>query len=266
MTKEVILHRHISTLALSEHVFLWNNCIGRGLKISKDSFEASPRHPAVQSRLDALGINNQEPSTSNLIPHRSRWSLLHKNTLHHPIPAQRTSGGYHYQNIILSDLQRKIWLNIDGYKTCAQIANEFFITPQELHAQLKHLCTFEIQAIQFREKGLGSVHRALLQLHTPPLPQNHRKKHMYDQYGGTTLDSFHSSEITDAQTHFDNVEITLAHALEDPHPSLKMIPFGASLATNLLPLAHGTIRTILELGPGTGALALAGIFNLSCRI
>lgn len=251
------MHRHISTFALSEHIFLWNNRIGRGLQLSKEAFEVYPRHPAVQARLNALGMNHHEQCIEKMIPHRSRWSILHENTLHHPIPAQRTSGGYRYQNIVLTERQRRFWLHIDGYKTCAQIAKECSITPQEFYNQLKHLCTFEIQALQLREKGLGTHHRALLQLHTPPLPQNHRNEHMYDEYGGTTLDTFHSSEITDAQTHFDNVEITLAHALEAPHPSLEMLPFGASLAKKILSLAKNNISNILELGPGTGALAQA---------
>ena len=257
MTYEVILHRHISTLPLSDHVFLWNNRIGRGLKISKASFTESPRHPAIQARLDALGMHRHEEPIDQLIPHRSRWSILCDTTLHHPIPAQRTSGGYQYQNLIFTNLQKRLWLSIDGYKTCAQIAQECSVTVQQMHTQLQHLCTLEIQGLQLREKGLGSKHIALLQLHTPPLPQNHRSEHMYDEYGGTTLGTFHSDEITDARTHFDNVEITLAHALEIPHPSLGMISFGAALAKSILPLSRINIHTILELGPGTGALAQA---------
>ena len=249
------MHRHITILRSSEHVLLWNNHTGRGMNISHASFDAKKRHHAVQSRLDAFGMNGRPQELSTLIPHRSRWSLLSSYTLIHPIPAQRSSGGYRYQSIPLSEQQQKLWLRIDGKKTLHILANEFELSVRTIHHLLTPLCTYEVQAIQLRNKALGSSHRALLHLHAPLVPQNKRNDHMYDEYGGTTLEQFHSSEILDAYTHFDNVEITLAHALEQPHPSLRMESFGTAIAQTLLPMAHREINDILELGPGTGALA-----------
>ena len=49
-----------------------------------------------------------------------------------------------------------------------------------------------------------------------------RTEDMHDEQGATQLQDFHHSGITDAQHHFDDVEITLAHALEIRIPASKI--------------------------------------------
>ena len=246
---------HIITIPNPPEVFLWNPLIGRGMQIYEQSLSTISPHPALLQRYKEIGFFEEIPNIHELIPHRSRWSILVEQTLWHPIPSRRTSGGYTYQSIELSAEQTLLWKNIDGVRSVTKLSQELGWTPTHTHSLLLPLCTHEVQAIQLRSKGLGKSHQALLQLFSPPVPQNIRDKHMYDQYGGTDLSRFHDEGINNAKRHFDDVEITLAHALEIPHPSLGMQSFGAKLARSLCYKTKILPHTILELGPGTGALA-----------
>ena len=246
---------HIITIPNPPEVFIWNPLLGRGMQIHEESLSQSAPHPALLQRYKELGLYENLPNIHSLIPHRSRWSILVEQTLCHPIPSQRTSGGYVYQFIKLSKDQALLWKNIDGIRSLDILSAELGWTPSHTHSLLLPLCTHEVQAIQIRPKGLGKSHQALLQLFSPPVPQNTREEHMYDEFGGTDLSHFHDEGILDAHRHFDDVEITLAHALEIPHPSLGMKSFGAKLAQCLCSKTQIPPQRILELGPGTGALA-----------
>ena len=249
------LFAHIQVRHSDHQTLLWNPYTGRGMQMMTDTYEKETWHPAIQARTTQVYLHNQEAPIENLILHRSRWSIVRGHTLIHPHPQTRTSGGYAYQEIVLEHHLRDIWLLIDGKRSIGAIAQMMNIDALSVHQMCLPLFSYTVQALQLRKESLPPNHRALLQLFSPPRPQNIRKEHMYDTYGGTTLETFHSDEITRAHQHFDRVEITLAHALEPPHPSLKNLPFGASLAIALQKILKKEDHTILELGGCTGALA-----------
>ena len=251
------LFTHIQIIHLDSHILLWNPHTGRGLKLSHQTYNQQNWHPAIKKRCSQLYLCDIAPDLGSLILYRSRWSLLIDHTLIHPNPQHRTSGGYAYQKITLSPLQQSIWLQLNGRSTLQSIATQLQSTVSVIHQACFPLLSYTVQGLQLREEKLPTTHRAFLQLFSPPRPQNHRQEHMYDTHGGTILDTFHHEEITDATHHFDQVEITLAHALEPPHPVLKNQPFGSALAKALLKLCKKEPRIILELGAGTGALAKA---------
>ena len=112
-------------------------------------------------------------------------------------------------------------------------------------------------------------HSALLQMISPRRSKYERTEEMHDEQEVIQLQDFHYSGITDAQNHFDDVEITLAHALEIPHPCLKNISFGSSLAHSLLSRVQSkTPSIVFELGAGSGAVAegFCSVYQPPCYI
>ena len=122
---------------------------------------------------------------------------------------------------------------MNGQQNIQQISSILNISPEELYEDLLPFMSYKMQVVQLRDRALSMNHSALLQMISRRRSKYERTEDMHDEQGSTQLQDFHHSGITDAQHHFDDAEITLAHALEIPHPCLKNI-FGSSLAHSLL--------------------------------
>ncbi len=250
------LGSHITPLPYGDNVALWNNLTGRHIVISTTSFTATKPSALLQKRLLKMSmVDGSIKEIHLLIPHRNRYSIVVENKLWSPIPSQHHSGGYIYHSILLTDFEKQILTTIDGRKNIDALAQLFHVDSQKIYTILLPFLSFEKQIFQLRKKPLGPKHPALLQMISPRRESYKRKEHMYDEDGTTQLHDFHQFDICDSKYHFDDVEITLAHALEPPHPCLQNRSFGVALSQVLCSLSSSPPQIVLELGAGTGAVA-----------
>ena len=253
------LPKHITSLPYGNNIALWNNNTGCHVVLSKQSFEEGMENatPALHRRLNAMHmLDDTIPQIELKIPHRNRNSILIDHELWSPIPKEHHSGGFSYRCTLLQPRQIEILKLIDGQQNIQQISAILHLSPKELYEVLLPFMSYKMLVIQIRKRGLGSYNPALLQMISPRRSKYERTEEMHDEQGATHLQEFHHSGITNAQTHFDNVEITLAHALEVPHPCLNNISFGTSLAQSLLSRSIcKTPSIVFELGAGSGAVA-----------
>lgn len=263
MNKHMVLASHVTAMPYGQNIALWNNLSGCHIVISKETFETFEIKnfeienitPALTSRLQRFHmIEASIPNLPHMIPHRNRHTIIVDQGLWSPIPEQHHSGGFLYRCINLSEQEQNILKNIDGKKTIENLSSELSMDVNEIYALLLPWMACDMQIIQLRDRSLGPKHSALLQMIAPRRAVQNRPQHMIDEDGATQLQEFHQTEITNAQRHFDDVEITLAHALEKPHPSLQNRSFGFVLAQELCSYLSQKPNVVCELGAGSGAV------------
>jgi hypothetical protein len=256
--------KHITTVPYGDNIALWNNRTGCCVVISKPTFEdgLGSISPALQYRLQKMHFLHKDISNMETkIPHRNRNCILVDDELWSPNPQKHHSGGYAYYCTKLTPQQLNLFKKIDGQQSIQDLSSTFNISPTYLYELLLPWMSIDRQVVQIRDRKLGTHHPVLLQMISPRRSKHERKEHMHDESGTTNLHTFHQSDIQDARHHFDDVEITLAHALELPHPCLNNLSFGVSLTKCLLEKLLNPPNIVVELGAGSGAVT-EGFFSV----
>jgi len=212
--------------------------------------------PVLHDRLDDLGPPHTDLSTRVVC--RSAWALVlpERQQLWHADPSRWTAGGASWRSTPLSADTTRLLAAVDQHRTVSQLARMLGLPTDTVLTLLAPFQTPHHQAIQLRRKAPHPRDRSLHHLVRPPRPDGPRRPDQHDARGATTLGAWHEDGITDARTHFDNVETTFAHAFAEPHPALKGMRYGARLHQQLV--QRGLLKphaTVLEVGPGTGQLA-----------
>lgn len=252
-------------------VVLWHGLTGRYAALAPDlvadieawpaGLGAPPDLKPVTERLNRLHLlaESDAPDLPRLIPASSRLLLLLPSVpaLWLPMPAVRTPGGHAYAERRLSPSELAFWREINGARTVAAAASRAGVRVEEALAFLAELTHPSVAAVQLRERPVQRRDFALERLVAPERPPSARPADQRGAHGETTLDRYHISSITDADTHFDDRETTVAHAFALPHRGLGNQRYGARLygaleARGMLPEDGGVT---LEIGPGTGELA-----------
>lgn len=251
-------------------VVLWHARTGRHAALSRETFaelEAwtpgmAPAHtlmPAL-ARLDGLHLlgASATPPFPRLIPVASRLVLLLPElpALWLPMPTIRTPGGFAYAEYRLNPAELRLWQAINGARPLREVAARAGLSLEDALPFVFTLTAPEAQALQLRDRPVTRRELSLERLVAPERPPAARPSHLRGSRGETTLSHYHIHEITDADTHFDDRETTVAHAFALPHPALGGQTYGARLfaaldGRGLVP--H--VARILEIGPGTGELA-----------
>ena len=239
---------------------IWSARTGRHLPTSPELLEriAHPEGlpPALRARLDDLAT--EDALLIDRVVCRSAWALILPTELllWHAVPAQRTAGGVAWRATALSGPQLAVFLQVNNSRTVLDIARRLQFPPQTVLDALAPFFRADQPAFQLRRSPPRPRDRSLHHLVMPARPDGPRRADQHDPDGGTTLGAWHEDGITDATTHFDDVETTFAHAFATPHPALEDMPYGARLYDRLVErglLPEGA--TVLEVGPGTGQLA-----------
>ncbi|TVQ90600.1 MAG: methyltransferase domain-containing protein [Deltaproteobacteria bacterium] len=249
-----------------DDVVLWHGITGRHVRLHHQSLSMllaqpdAPRLTGLRQRLDRhyLLAGSPRPPWPDLIPTRSRLvlTLPDEASLWLPVPGFRGPGGHGYRTFRLGPRAHKIWTCINDSRTIAQIADRAGLTLLDVQALCAALTGPELQALQLRDTPPRSRDPGLERLVDLPRPANSRPEHLHGPTGETTLTWYHLHEITDGQTHFDDRETTVAHALAPPHPALRNRPYGAALGEALRRAGALTDHTpVVEVGCGTGELA-----------
>ncbi len=234
---------------------LWHPDTGRWMRLHEDTL-ISPPPPALAARLRALGFIDFAPAER--FPARSRWALLlpERAELWHACPLDRSPGGLPFRAMPLEEDAIALWRACDGRHTLRQITQQLQLPMDAALTMLGRWTAADVQAAQLRARPVRNREPGLAHLLTRERPAHTRENHHY-QDGATTLDEYHHSQITDGQHHFDDREITFAHSFERPHPALHNRPFGEALRRGLKQRHIHTSGSVLEIGPGTGALSAA---------
>ena len=263
----------VAALEVGGGVALWHRRTGRHAVLSAETLDEivrwtpglapPPALGAVAARLDRLHLlrESDPPDVAALIPARSRLALLFPATpaLWLPSPTARTPGGFAYAERRLDGEEVALWRAFNGARTAAAAARVAGVSVARALAFLAELTHPAVQAIQLRERPVTRRDLSLERLVAPDRPRAARPSHLSGAAGETTLEHYHLHEITDGDTHFDDVETTVAHAFAVPHPALGGQRYGERLfevmeARGLLPLGDGVT---LEIGPGDGELGEA---------
>ena len=240
---------------------LWHPVTGRGLRVHPQTPLTSPP-PALAARLRDLGFIDLY--VSSRFPARSRWAVLlpQEGELWHACPLERGPGGLPFRATRVDSVSIEIWRACDGRHTLAQIAERLGLSLDDVSQRIAPWTQASVQALQLRGVPVRNREPGLAHLLTRERPAHIRRDEHYAD-GATTLDSYHQDQITTAENHFDDREITFAHSFERPHPALHNQTFGQALAHGLqqrnIPLAGH----VLEIGPGTGALSEAFVAAIS---
>lgn len=253
----------VRALPLGPRTLIWSDRTGRGLwdaPAVRGTLRSGDGPPALLARLAALGLAPGGPPIGARIPCRSHWALLlpSESALWCADPTRPTPGGFAWRGLPLDPDEVALWRAFNGARSLDAAAREAGCGPARAATFASRLTRFEVQALQLRALPVRPGDPGLFRLAAAPRPVGPRLAHQVDPSGGTDLARWHAEEIHDAATHFDLVETTVAHAFEHPHPALGGLGFGARLQDRLaLSGAVGAGGLLVEVGPGTGALAAA---------
>jgi SAM-dependent methyltransferase len=239
---------------------IWSDRTGRHLPVSADLLDRlaseAPLPPALRARLDDLA--DEHDILVDRVVCRSAYAmvLIDRKALWHALPHQRGAGGFAWRSTALSSADLRVHLAVNNSRTVLQLAQRTGLGVEAVLAALSPFFRAEQPAYQLRRTPPRPRDRSLHHLVAPARPAGHRRADHFDAAGATTLGAWHEDGITDATTHFDDVETTFAHAFARPHPALEGEPYGARLYDRLVRrglLPEGA--TVLEVGPGTGQVA-----------
>jgi len=253
----------VRTVTLGDRVLLWSDRTGRGLWDSEGAraaLETGAGPGPLLARLAALGMIDGGAPLLDRVAVRNAHALLlpASQELWCANPLCPTSGGFDWQALELEPPEVLLWRAFNGTRTLRQAAERAGVGTDTALALAGRLTRLEVQALQLREHPARPDDIARRRLFSPPRPPGPRLEHQLDTRGGTVLARWHEEEIKTPGTHFDLVETTLAHAFEHPHAALHGQGFGARLLDRLaLSGSVGEGGLLVEVGPGTGALAAA---------
>jgi len=237
---------------LGGRVLHWDPESGRGFQLDPG---ADSR--ALELRTARMGLGEDR---GQWVVQRSRrvLTLPESRSLWVPCPALRTSGGFPYRELPLSPGEWAFWEAINDSRSLAEIEGRVGRIRDAVHT----LAAFETQAIQLWPRRVSPAR--LRHVEAPVRPDHERSSDQFDPHGQTTLGAYHD-EIEDAETHFDDRETTVAHAMAPPHPGLAGVPYGSALRRALGERGFDT-RSVVEVGCGTGELARDWGEGRYCRV
>ncbi len=210
----------------------------------------------LEDRLRRLDlVDGPGPDPARWIPVRSRLPLLRPDTpaVWCPVPAVHTAGGHAWRARTLSAEELAIWRAVDGRRTGGEVAARAGVALRAVADLWAWATDPGVQAGQWRDVPVDPRDPSLLRLVGVPRESGSRSDHQRDEDGATTLVRWHL-ELSAVNTHFDDVETTVAHAHALPHPALGGRRYGEALADALAPWPDGLV---VEIGCGTGDLAAA---------
>jgi SAM-dependent methyltransferase len=164
-------------------------------------------------------------------------------------------GGPPYRALPLTPDEDRLWAQLNDARTLGAAAARAGVDPDRARAFAARLTRPSVQALGLLDAPPGPRDRAARRLWGPPRPASPRTADHGDGFGGTDLRRWHEEQISDAATHFDQRETTVAHCFARPSPMLGGLPYGAALLDALR--ARGLDpagRRVVEVGPGTGQL------------
>jgi SAM-dependent methyltransferase len=259
-----VLATQVLRWSAGEREVLWHRVTGRHIPLDPRTLEmleqGDPRMEALRRRLrsEFMLADGPEPDVAALIPVRSRLVLLlpEASALWAPAPEVRTAGGYGYREITLDPAELAAWRAINDSRNTATVAARAGVHPYLVMSLLRRLTAPDVQVLQLRATPPRPRDPSLQRMVSPPRPDAARSPDQRGDAGETTLSGYHLEDITDGETHFDDRETTVAHALATPHPSLGGRPFGQALFDTLK--ARDQVPDsglIVEVGCGTGEMA-----------
>ena len=255
----------VRVVQLGDHAVLWSDRTGRGIRDSttaRTALRTGEGPAAVLARLAALGLSPDGPSLLSRIPTRNAHAVLlpDSSELWCADPMAPTPGGFEWRSLALEPREMAMWRASNGTRTLSQVAERAHASEPAALRFAARMTALSVQALQLRALPARADDPGQQRLVSPPRPDGPRLPHQVDADGGTDLARWHAEEIHDPGTHFDLVETTVAHAFELPHAALEEQGYGARLQDRLaLSGPVGRHGLLVEVGPGTGALAAAWI-------
>jgi len=240
----------VEVLDVGARRFAWNGRTGRHVAWPDDDVVS----PALLHRLAGEGmVRGVSFDLASLVPCRGWLAMWIGDVLWHADPLSTGAGGRGWRALPLAGWEAALWAHVNDARTVAEIASALDRPIDEVLAAFSRLTAFGVQAVQLRagrpRPGDEGLRRQLV---APPTPAA-REAGMYDERGATALADWHR-DIPSARRHFDDVETTVAHALELPHPGLGGRAYGEALGR--LFYRRGWLSgRVVEVGPGSGAVA-----------
>lgn len=257
---------------LSDGFVAWNRRSGRGLTLPSEPLAAlaawlpgtpvPPDLAGVARRLQDLRLLREHPPFDPIrafpVRHRRVLSLPDRRSLWRPLPLHPAPGGHAWIEHSLSDAEWTLWHRVNGARTTEALARETGIPLVAVLAFLESLTAFDAQAIQVRDRPPSPHDASLDRFVSPPRARAHTPGEGRTPAGATDLRMYHLHSVTDASTHFDDRETTVAHAFAVPHPALGGEPYGRRMYRALRAAsAWPAGGVVLEVGGGDGELGEA---------
>lgn len=206
------------------------------------------------ARLDLLDGPAPDPAVA--YPVRGALPLIRpdRGELWYPLPHRHGAGGHDWTPRATSAEELRAWRAADGRTTGARVADRAGVSLEVVVRLFAWATDPRVQAGQWRSAPLTRPDPALSRLVGTPRAAGAQEFIGWTADGSTDLTAYHLA-ISDAATHFDDVETTVAHAHGVAHPGLAGRTYGQALADALgwWPVSGPT----LEIGPGDGELAAA---------
>jgi SAM-dependent methyltransferase len=245
---------------VGDEVVLWHPDTGRHVRLQASTLASlhQPRMEAVRRRLQREHLLGERPEVGDLIVARSRLALLlpDRPALWLPIPEVHTAGGHAWRALALTAEELALWCAANGARSMVAVAESAGVGLASAKRFFRQLTAPSVQAAQLRHTPPHPRDASLARVVGSPRQRNQRTQDQHDQQGATSLRHYHLHGITDGNTHFDDRETTVAHALAVPHPALAHEPYGRALRKRLE--AHGAQTSrVVEVGCGDGELAEA---------
>ncbi len=240
----------VEILRVGGRRFAWNAHTGRHLPWPSDDVVS----PALLHRMADEGMaRGTELDPASLVPCRQWLAMWIGDVLWHADPRSTTPGGRAWRALPLAGWEAAAWAHANDARTTGDIARAIGRPIDELLSFFSRLTAFPVQALQLRRghprRGDEGLRRQLAE----PVATASRDPSMYDGGGATALADWHHA-IPQAHRHFDDVETTVAHALERPHPGLGGRPYGEALG-RLFARRGWLSGRVVEVGAGSGAVA-----------
>ncbi len=240
----------VEILGVGGRRFAWNGRTGRHVAWPDDDLVS----PALMHRLADEGMaRGTEFDPAMLVPCRHWLAMWIGDVLWHADPRSTAPGGRAWRALPLAGWEAAAWAHANDARTVGEVARAIGRSIDEVLGFFYRLTAFPVQALQLRRGRPRRGDEGLRRQLAAPVAVASRERGMYDETGATTLADWHQA-IPSAHRHFDDVETTVAHALELPHPGLGGRAYGEALGR--LFARHGWLGgRVLEVGAGSGAVA-----------
>ncbi|MBN2801409.1 MAG: methyltransferase domain-containing protein [Deltaproteobacteria bacterium] len=251
-----LLRPEVGCALVGARASLWQSWTGRHAEVSAAALRELEEGSPLWTRLAALQMVG-EVDYPRLWVARSRLPLYlpAERTLWYPLPSQRTAGGHRWGQRVFSVDQAALWEATLEQRPVERLAARVGLTVEEVLAWVRGLTGREVQVLQLRPAPAHARDLSLERLVAPPRPVGRRPTGQLGAAGETQLGAYHQ-DLEDPESHFDDRETTVAHALATPHQALGGSPYGARLRARLelRGMVPGDGLTV-EVGCGTGELA-----------
>ncbi len=257
----------VRRVALGSFLVLWREDTGAHFRLSGaaaarlDTWDRRDPPPpelrALVPRLRALHLLGGDVDLDAFVACRHGAALLlpDRPVLWVPAPDERGPGGHAHRALPLDVDEVALWRAMNEARTLGAVADRVGVSRAKARAFAARLTTVDVQMLLLSDRPPRGGARSS-RLVAAPRPAHRRTTDQLGPSGETTLGAYHGA-ITDAETHFDEVEVTVAHAFAVPHAALGGQTFGARLHDALLARGLLGARPVLEIGGGDGELGAA---------